>query len=291
MPARLLQEERDRDFMNSYKVCRELNVNSKCLGRLTGTVWVVLGPRREKMENVSKHNIGLQLKYPRLNEERAGYCRRINNQWFYSSLAVDLMHTYIENFPAIVDYFSRSGDRGEFIYEEDIYPHAMGQHLIEDVANWVRQQPHMKVDRITCGSRTVCKETVELLIKAVDELRMLPVKNVKLQVKPHLLVKPNVTLPDVYRKSGAVRLFDRVVVVRTIYMVPVGITATVIGIHPVSDPNPVRLECLNAVETFCELLFDRPVSNCGDIHGIADERIYKVPESALVIISSLGEAL
>ncbi|EDW06116.2 uncharacterized protein Dmoj_GI16439, partial [Drosophila mojavensis] len=287
MPARLLQEERDRDFMNSYKVCRELNVNSKCLGRLTGTVWVVLGPRREKMENVSKHNIGLQLKYPRLNEERAGYCRRINNQWFYSSLAVDLMHTYIENFPAIVDYFSRSGDRGEFIYEEDIYPHAMGQHLIEDVANWVRQQPHMKVDRITCGSRTVCKETVELLIKAVDELRMLPVKNVKLQVKPHLLVKPNVTLPDVYRTSGAVRLFDRVVVVRTIYMVPVGITATVIGIHPVSDPNPVRLECLNAVETFCELLFDRPVSNCGDIHGIADERIYKVPESALVIISSL----
>ncbi|XP_032296461.1 5'-3' exoribonuclease 1 isoform X2 [Drosophila virilis] len=286
LAARQLQEQRDRDYMNSYKVCRELDITSKCLGRLTGTVWVVLGPRRERMENVSKHNIGLQLKYPRLNEERAGYCRRLNNQWFYSSLAIELMSSYCDRYPSIVDYFSSSSDRGEFIYEEDIFPDAIGQHHIEDVANWVRQQPHMKVDRITCGSRTVCKETVELLLAAADELRLLPVKNVKLQVKPHLLIKPNVTLPDVYRTPGAVRLFDRVVVVRTIYMVPVGITGTVIGIHPVSDPNPVRLECLNSVETFCELLFDRCVANCGDIHGIADERVYKVPESALVIINA-----
>lgn len=286
--ARQIQEQRDRDYMNSFKVCRELNINSKCLGKITGTVWVVLGPRRERMENVAKHNIGLQLKYPRLNEERAGYCRRVNNNWLYSSLAVDVIHAYCELFPDVVEHFATSNDRGEYIYEQDLFPNAMGQHKVENLANWVRQQPHMKVDRITCGSRTVCKETVEVLLTAVEELRSLPTKTVKLQVKPHLLIKPNVTLPEIYRSPTSVRLFDRVVIVRTIYMVPVGIAGTVIGVHPVTDPNPVRLECLNAVETFCEILFDKPVTNCGDIHGIAEERVYKVPESALVVIYANG---
>ncbi|XP_030381323.1 5'-3' exoribonuclease 1 isoform X2 [Scaptodrosophila lebanonensis] len=286
LSARALQEERDADFINSYEVCKQLNINCKCLGRLTGTVWVVLGPRREKMENMAKHNIGLQLKYPRWNEERIGYCRRINNQWFFSSVAVDLIREFCNCFPDVIDYLSKSNERGEYVFEQDIYPDAVGQHYVEDVANWVRQQPHMKVERIACGSKTVCKETVELLLDAVDALKALPVKDVKLQVKPHLLIKPNVTLPDVYKSRSPVRLFDRVIVVRTIFMVPVGIKGTIIGIYPVCDPNPVRLECVRAVETFCEVLFDKSVPNFNDIHGIAEERVYKVPESALVVIYS-----
>ncbi|XP_017029201.1 5'-3' exoribonuclease 1 isoform X2 [Drosophila kikkawai] len=282
--ARQMQEERDRDYTNSYEVAQQLNINNRALGRLTGTVWVVLGPRREKMENVAKHNVGLQLKFPRQNEERAGYCCRVGNTWLYSSTAIELMREYCQTFPELVAFFGHNNDRGEFVYEQDIFPNAVGQHLVENVANWVRQQPHAKVERIACGSKTVCRETVELLLTAVDELRSLPVKDVTLQVKPHLLIKPNVTLPDVYRSRRPVRLFDRVIIVRTIYMVPVGIKGTVIGIHPVTDPNPVRLECVHAVDTFCEVLFDKAVPNCNDIHGIAEDRVYKVPESALVVI-------
>ncbi|XP_016949541.1 5'-3' exoribonuclease 1 isoform X2 [Drosophila biarmipes] len=288
--ARALQEERDRDLLNTYEVCHLLNINGRALGRLTGTVWVVLGPRREKMENVAKHNIGLQLKYPRQNEERAGYCCRSGNQWFYSSLALELMRDYCQRYPDVVAFFGVSNDRGEYVFEQDVFPDAVGQHRVEDLANWVRQQPHMKVERISCGSKTVCRETVELLMAAVDELRSLPVKDVKLQVKPHLLIKPNVTLPEIYRSRRPVRLFDRVVIVRTIYMVPVGIKGTVIGIHPVTDPNPVRLECVHAVDTFCEVLFDKPVPNCNDIHGIAQDRVYKVPENAMVVIFTNEQA-
>ncbi|SPP89993.1 blast:5'-3' exoribonuclease 1 [Drosophila guanche] len=282
--ARQEQDERDKDYINTFDVCRQLNINGRALGRLTGTFWVVLGPRREKMENVAKHNIGLQLKYPRQNEVRAGYCRRSNNQWFYSSLALELMQRYCERFPEVVKYFNVSNDRNEYFFEQDIFPDAMGQHHIEDLANWVRQQPHMKVDRIACGSKTVCKETVELLIFAVEELRPMPVKDVKLQVKPHLLIKPNVTLPEAYKSRRPVRLFDRVIIVRTIYMIPVGIKGTVIGVHPVTDPNPVRLECVRAIDTFCEVLFDKSIPNCNDIHGIAEERVYKIPENALLVI-------
>ncbi|XP_017089098.2 5'-3' exoribonuclease 1 isoform X1 [Drosophila bipectinata] len=284
MAARLMQEERDRDFMNSFEICRQLNINTRALGRLTGSMWVVLGPRREKMENVAKHNIGLQLKYPRQNEERAGYCCRSGNQWFYSNLALEVMREYCDRFPDVVDFFGSSNERSEFVFEQDIYPDTVGQGNIEVLASWVRQQPHMKVERVGCGSKTVCRETVELLLTAVDDLRSLPIKDVKLQVKPHLLIKPNVTLPDVYRSRRPVRLFDRVIVVRTIYMVPVGIKGTVIGVHPISDPNPVRLECVRTVDTFCDVLFDKAVPNFNDIHGIAVDRVYKVPESALVVI-------
>ncbi|KAH8408891.1 hypothetical protein KR009_003363, partial [Drosophila setifemur] len=280
--ARLLQEDRDRDFMNTFEVCRQLYLSGRALGQLTGTVWVVLGPRREKMENVAKHNIGLQLKYPRQNEERAGYCCRSGNQWLYSSMAVDLMREYCERFPDVVEFFKISSDRGDVVFEQDIFPNEVGQRRVEELANWVRQQPHMKVERVTCGSKTVCRETVELLLSAVEELHWQPVKDVKLQVKPHLLIKPNVTLPDVYRSRRPVRLFDRIIIVRTVFIVPVGVKGTVIGIHPVSDPNPVRLECINSVDTFCEVLFDEEVPNSKDIHGIANDRVYKVPESALV---------
>eukprot|EP00099_Drosophila_melanogaster_P014639 NP_523408.2 pacman, isoform A [Drosophila melanogaster] len=284
--ARQLQEERDRDYLSTFQVCNLLRISGRTLGRLSGTVWVVLGPRRQKMENVTKHNIGLQLKYPRQNEERAGYCFRTNNQWYYSSLAVDLMRNYCQRYPDVIDFFGDSNDRAEFVFEQDVFPNAVGHRRVEELANWVRQQPHMKVERISCGSKTVCRETIELLIAAVDDLRSLPVKHVKLQVKPHLLIKPNVTLPDVYRSKRPVRLFDRVVIVRTIYMVPVGTKGTVIGIHPVTDPNPVRLECVHAVDTFCKVLFDSPVPNCNNIHGIAEDRVYKVPEIALVIIKT-----
>lgn len=289
MAARLLQEERDRDFMNTFEVCRQLNINNRALGRLTGSMWVVMGPRREKMENVAKHNIGLQLKYPRQNEERAGYCCRSGNQWFYSTLALEVMREYCDRFPNVVEFFGSSNEFSEFVFEEDIYPDTVGQGDMEVLASWVRQQPHMKVERVVCGSKTVCRETVELLLTSIEDLRALPVKDVKLQVKPHLLIKPNVTLPDVYRSRRPVRLFDRVIVVRTLYMVPVGIKGTVIGVHPVTDPNPVRLECVRSVDTFCDVLFDKAVPNFNDIHGIAADRVYKVPESALVVIYTNGK--
>lgn len=50
-------------------------------------------------------------------------------------------------------------------------------------------------------------------------LKCLPVKTVKLQVKPHLLLKPDISLAEQYKSKRPIRLFDRVVVVKTTYMV------------------------------------------------------------------------
>ena len=67
-----------------------------------------------------------------------------------------------------------------------------------------------------------------------------------------------------------------------------GYKGTVIGIYPVSDPNPVRLECVKSVDNFFEILFDRHLPNGNDIYGIAEQRVYKVPESATLLIFTNG---
>lgn len=114
-------------------------------------------------------------------------------------------------------------------------------------------------------------------------------KTVKLQVKPHLLLKPDITLANVYKSKRPVKLFDRVVVVKTTYMVPLGAKGTVIGVYPVTDPNPVRIECVKSVGIFYEILFDKHLPDGNDVYGIAEERVYRVSESTLLLIFAQGK--
>lgn len=52
--------------MNSFQAAAAVGIQMKCLGRVTGTVLVIAGPRRKELpENVSKINIGLQFKFPK----------------------------------------------------------------------------------------------------------------------------------------------------------------------------------------------------------------------------------
>ncbi|XP_036318531.1 5'-3' exoribonuclease 1 isoform X1 [Rhagoletis pomonella] len=283
--AKLLQQQLERDYVNSFQAAATIGLQMKCLGRVTGTVLVVAGARRAQLpDNVSKVNIGLQFKFPKQQEERAGYCRRINNQWFYSTKAISLVQAYFEKFPMVFDYLSRSSERNEFCFEEDLFPEEVGEHKVDEIITWLNSQEHMQADRRSCGSQTMEKEAVQGVLDAIEQLKTLPVKTVKLQVKPHLLLKPDVTLPDMYKPKRSVRLFDRVVVVKTTYMVPLGAKGTVIGVYPVIDPNPVRLECVKAVDTFYEVLFDKHLPSGNDKYGIAEERVYRVSESSLLLI-------
>ncbi|XP_054727908.1 5'-3' exoribonuclease 1 isoform X2 [Anastrepha obliqua] len=283
--ARIIQQNSERDYINSFQASVRIGLHMKCLGRVTGTVLVIAGARRTQLpENVAKTNIGLQLKFPKQQEERTEYCRRISNQWYYTSKAIALIQAYFEKFPMVFEYLSRSSDRNEFCFEEDLFPGEVGEHKMDEIVTWLKSQEHVQADRRSCGSQSMGKEAVQSVLDAIEQLKTLPVKTVKLQVKPHLLLKPNVTLPNLYKPKRPVKLFDRVVVVKTTYMVPLGAKATVIGVYPVIDPNPVRLECVKAVDTFYELLFDKHLPGGNDIYGIAEERVYKVSESSLLLI-------
>lgn len=113
-----------------------------------------------------------------------------------------------------------------------------------------------------------------------------PIRSIRLQVKPHLLYKPNLNditvMPDA---SATFELFDRVVIARDGYSVPLGTRGTIISIQPMVDANPVRQENVNAVEYFYDVLFDTPFESGQSIADIAEKRLMKVRQSVLLNIT------
>lgn len=111
-------------------------------------------------------------------------------------------------------------------------------------------------------------------------------RKVSLQVKPHLLYKPNLNdinvLPDT---SANFELFDRVVIVRDQYSVPLGTRGTVISILPRVDPNPIRQENINSFDYILEILFDNPFELGASIPGVAEKRVFKVRKSVVMNIT------
>lgn len=108
----------------------------------------------------------------------------------------------------------------------------------------------------------------------------------KLQVKPYLLYKPNLEVSQVSPDPNAVFcLFDRVVVARQYHSIPLGLKGTVIGIHHIKDPNPVRQEHLKASDLFLDVLFDEKFDQGTSIHGVAEKMIYRVSQMALINIT------
>lgn len=109
---------------------------------------------------------------------------------------------------------------------------------------------------------------------------------VNFQVKPHLLYMPNLNdinvVPD---KSVTFELFDRVVIVRDQYSVPLGMRGTIISILPRIDPNPIRQENIQAIDYIYEVLFDKPFELGTSIPDVAEKRVFKVRKSVLMNIT------
>lgn len=108
-------------------------------------------------------------------------------------------------------------------------------------------------------------------------------RKVVLQVKPHLLHKPNLNHINVPADPTATfELFDRVAIVRDQYLVPLGLRGTIVSILPSSDPNPVRQENINVVDYIYEVLFDEPFEAGTSVPDVVEKRMFKVRPSVLM---------
>lgn len=270
----------------AYDVLSILGINWRVLKRLTGPIFVTMGHKTgQTSDSAKKINIGLQMRFPKQNEELCGYSQERDDSWYFSHKAISLIKEYMNKFPMVVEYlFSSSRSSNYSCYESDIFPGKVGQNCVDEIVNWLNEQELSKAERVPCGTKFLEKETVEKVIESIEKLKTQPVKTVKLQVKPHLIMKPDVNIPEQYKPKSQIRLFARVVVVRNTYLVPVGSRGTVIGILPISDPNPVRLECVKQTSYFLDVLFDKNIPYGNSIYGIADGRVMRVPESAVLVI-------
>lgn len=111
-------------------------------------------------------------------------------------------------------------------------------------------------------------------------------RKLTITLKPQFLYKPNLNDINVVPDPAATfELFDRVVIVRDQYSVPLGMRGTIIGILPKTDANPIRQENINVVDYIYEVLFDKPFELGTTIPDIAEKRVFKVRKSVLMNIS------
>lgn len=254
-----LHNKTQGSYMNPYQTAAALSISENVFNRITGTVLVIAGSKRQiSSDGTPKMNIGLQLKFPKANEELAGYTKK-DRIWLYSEKVINVVQEYYCKFPVVFEVLGRSSKNGNDIYfESDFFDTTSGEENLQTLLKWLAQMPHQKAERRQIGTEAVEKEVLESITNSVNKAKEEPIKKVTMQVKPHLIYAPSLTESTQKAPDGkaSYRLFDRVVVAKESEKFSIGMKGTVIGINRVKDLNPVRQECVNKEDVYCEILFD-----------------------------------
>lgn len=276
---RKLERKMKEHYFPGFKAAQRLGISSHLLSRITGAMFVIRGPREAEIEFASKINIGLNLKNNKRNEEVSGFTRRgQDNNWLYSGRTVDVIRHYMGYCPELYEYLSVSERvSGDQFHHSDIFPEGDGDDRLKELASWIKELPSSTASRQPCGTITLD----EAVTKAIEEEVAATItqqqrnKQIVMQVKPHLIFKPNLSkgsnAPD---PDTTFELFDRVVNVREGFSVPLGLRGTVIGLLKAARPE----------DAMVEVLFDREFQGGLCIRS-SPGRAYRVPRSALINIS------
>lgn len=82
---------------------------------------VIPGEKRFPLgENSHMINLGLQLKFPKKNEEIIGYTKRIGTQFYYSKKVVTIVSKYYMRCQKLFDFIGNNNTNE--IFESDIFP-------------------------------------------------------------------------------------------------------------------------------------------------------------------------
>ena len=82
-------------YLPGYITAQRLGISGQLLGRITGVVYVSRGSK-ENPGNGNKINVALNLKNNKKNTETAGYTKKEDDQWKYSSKALQAVADYIQ---------------------------------------------------------------------------------------------------------------------------------------------------------------------------------------------------
>ncbi|XP_008193749.1 5'-3' exoribonuclease 1 isoform X2 [Tribolium castaneum] len=269
--AQNIDEKLKRNYMSLANSACQLAMSNYVFSRITGSLFVQTRTNEGLFKTV---NIGLDMKFSKKNQETPGYTRKIENVWFYTSKAVDLVREYINNFPEVFRFLA-SGSNDDLdadaIFGED------GDEKVKSIQTWLKSLPVHNIERRVCGSSVLEPEVVAEIEKEVDQLKDSP-KNIVMQIKPHLLYKPEIQTgylaPDPLART---RVFDRIVNVREGFTVPLGLKGTVIAIH--KSPNVLKNE-----NEIYDIVFDKPFAG-GLALNCSEQRGYRLSKISFINIS------
>ena len=264
-------------YLPGYRAAQQLGISSHLLSRITGSIFVNTGSREAEPDRASRVNIGLNMKFSKRNEEVCGFTRKSpsDNNWMYSTSAIDNLHEYYRKFPEVFDYLGRT-DGNDIYHVSDIFTDEEELSLIKEklkkLTDWIKELPCSNAARQPCGTQTLDENVIKAIEESLEEQKSDKGKEITMQVKPHLLYKPDLwtgnSMPD---PETNFLLFDRVVNVREGFCVPLGCRGTVTGIQKSSSSE----------DNIYEVLFDKEFQGGMSIRS-SNGRSYRVPGSALI---------
>ncbi|XP_003702478.2 5'-3' exoribonuclease pacman [Megachile rotundata] len=261
-------------YMQGSIAARRLGISSLLLSKITGTIYVKKSPDEFQTDD-TKYNIGLNLKFTKKNEEIPGYTRKENGQWLYSSKVIDLIRDYMVKCPDLFERLSQN-ITNDFFMEENLFNKDTGE--MSDIMAWLKEQLQ-GVENRACGVEALDPSVVKNIEEEVDAF--LKTQNntnriVEMQVKPHLLFKPDLHLRNVPPDPKAqTRLLDRICCVKENFTVPLGYKGTVIGLQ--------KME--NFLDTMYDVVFDKTFVGGFSVGGCSEFRGYRLGPTDFINIS------
>ncbi|CAL4091513.1 unnamed protein product, partial [Meganyctiphanes norvegica] len=214
-------------YMNSWEAAQLLGISSNLVARMTGIIFMLppVGPDpMAEIEQRNKINIGLNLKNNKKNEE-------VNDFFFvHKTITVILPLLYNQFCFMEKKYVLAIKAQPAFSTSLFYYNNSYSKEKTAELRTWLKESEFSKAERQVCGTQTLSETIVKKIVEEVNKLSSVRAKVTKMQVRPHLLFKPNQlqgsTPPD---KSVNFMLFDRVINVREGFSVPLGARGTIIG--------------------------------------------------------------
>ncbi|XP_012270708.1 5'-3' exoribonuclease 1 [Orussus abietinus] len=272
---KLLRDSKSQ-FVLANIAAQRLGISSRVFGRITGSIFVSQNTTQTPSMENARHNVGLNLKFNKKNEEVPGYTRKENNQWLYSAKSIELIRNYMVQCP---DLFERLGQNSvnDIFHESELFP--SGSTGLNDAVSWLKSQPFNSIGTRSCGSESLEVDLVKELEKTIDEYvatQNNAGKTLLMQVKPHLLFKSGLHIGNLSPDPKAQHeLCDRIVCVRESYTVPLGYKGTIMTVHKAEKPCDVMYE----------VLFDHPFPGALALNGLTSKRCYKLMPMDFINIS------
>ena len=90
-----LEKQFRQHYFPGYKAAQQLGISSHLLSRITGTMFVLKGPKEAELDHAGKVNIGLNLKNNKKGEEVCGFTRKSHdNNWLCKYILAYLLIIY-----------------------------------------------------------------------------------------------------------------------------------------------------------------------------------------------------
>ncbi|ORX38527.1 putative exonuclease [Kockovaella imperatae] len=225
--SRLVMTRPTSRYHPAPTLTRRLGISALALSRITSTLLVML-------DDGSKTNIGLSLKFESKGMKVLGYTRRNDRGWEYSELAAQALEKYRAAFPGpFQNLDNRSGD---IVTATELCPTSEDpDKVIKSMRAWLKQEGLVDLEPVSLFAEQLEKETVHLIEQFADtcraqktpgDIKRAVVKGIPRQA----VLKP---AHAAYRLQGQIfQLGDRVIMVVDAAAggVPLALKGVVVGI-------------------------------------------------------------